>query len=147
MSRKRILSYNTLHVGELCRKGERTASVLEHNDWSGLWSFVKADLSRLLCGAGLVLAAGPVMASGWSDWVKVEQLHVTGEGQVWFSTTGNVNPDSCANSNYGVIQVTHPGIDRLYSGLLTAKATGAEIKYRVDGCGGDRPIVTSFYLR
>jgi len=103
--------------------------------------------SRLAYGVLIALSAAPVAAGGWSEWVGVGQYHVSYNGELWFANIGNTNPDGCSNVNFAVIKATHPGINRLYSGLLATKGAGGEIKYYVNGCSADRPNVTRIYFR
>lgn len=87
----------------------------------------KLILSAIFCLPGFVLAQGP----GWSEISDVFRIVVTSNGGINVRLVPELQ-GCTSQSGYGVryasLYPDHPGIDRIYSLLLAAQASGQKVR-------------------
>lgn len=86
------------------------------------------------------------MAGDWSGETKVTDLQLSDSGHVYARFESMINPDGCPDLGWIILQSSHVAIDRIYSGLMSAKVTNMDIRYHVQGCTSI-PIMRNIWMK
>ena len=95
---------------------------------------------KIACGAflSLLIASGSTFASGLTASGVITEIS-PGSASIRVSgLTGN--PDSCTRANLFVLEYNNARYKELYAGLLTAYASGNNVRLFVNGCVNDGPL-------
>lgn len=90
-------------------------------------------LSKVIVGLGLLVGATSANAGFVNtDWGTITTLNMTGSGDLTLGTTATrINPASCSFSAYK-LSSSASFFKNYYALLLTSKALGSEVRFRID---------------
>ena len=85
-----------------------------------------------------VLFSGNVTAAGvWSEWLNVKEVYPYNTGYILASFSEVFNPHNCPSGHIWVrLNVGNLAKGEIYSALLSALATGQQVKVFTDACTG-----------
>ena len=98
--------------------------------------------------ACLILSFSQTAYAAWTSKVTVTKLQLGSTGSLWITTSGTrINPAGCSAVTYH-IDADFPPFDRYHAMLLSAKASGNEVKLYVNDntCVNDYPKIQGLSL-
>jgi len=74
---------------------------------------------------------------------KIKKLHVNADSGIYFQTYAAMqDPDGCGSISWYHVARNSIYEKEIYSLLLAARTSGAEVTFYIDGCDGGYPRVT-----
>ena len=90
-----------------------------------------------------------VLGAGWSNDTKVVEIYVHDSGHIYVEFLEVIDPDTCTTTTTDrmIVLNTSNIKDNIYAGVLSAKASNADISYFVDNCSGGYPILRHILIK
>lgn len=89
------------------------------------------------------LAATEAMAAGWTTNRTITQIAVEADGHATITlSASHENPDQCANDLRVDILTGSSSFEARVAGMYSAMLSGAQVRFKVEGCNNSDPIAT-----
>ena len=85
----------------------------------------------------------PSFAYLWGVQTTITGYYVYTEGDAFFKTASNQNPDNCASAAYLALPGNTPKFAAVYATIIAAQAAGSTVSVCYDGCYGQYPRIIS----
>lgn len=92
----------------------------------------------------MVASSGTAWAFYWGQQVTITSYFAYAGGNAFITTSGDQNPDNCAEFNYLELDSSQPLYSSLFATAIAAYAAGQTVTINYNGCSSQGyPIVNS----